>query len=71
MFGEKMEALESEKWFVDSGDGGCLIKWKTRHHLKPGHTHVPEEESKSLKELSVKFLAATEAYLVAHPHVST
>ncbi|KZV57058.1 hypothetical protein F511_05932 [Dorcoceras hygrometricum] len=71
MFREKLDALESEKWFVDSGDGGCIIKWKTRHHLKPGHTHVPQEESKSLNELSITFLTATETYLVAHPHVST
>lgn len=69
MFGEKLESLESEKRFLDSGDGGCIIEWKTRHHLKPGHTHVSEEEIKSLKELSVSFLTATEAYLVAHPDV--
>ncbi|XP_073272516.1 major pollen allergen Bet v 1-D/H-like [Primulina huaijiensis] len=69
IFGEKLEALESEKRFMDSGDGGCIIKWKTKQHLKPGHTHVSVEEIKNLKQLSVSFLSATEAYLVAHPDV--
>ncbi|XP_073132470.1 major pollen allergen Bet v 1-G-like [Henckelia pumila] len=69
IFGEKLEALQSEKRFVDSGDGGCIIKWKTQQHLKPGHTHVSDEEIKSLKQLSVSFLTAAEAYLVAHPDV--
>lgn len=68
MFGENLESLESEKRFLDSGDGGCIIKWKTQQHLKPGHT-VSDEEIKSLIELSVSFLTATEAYLVAHPDV--
>ncbi|KZV30810.1 major allergen Pru ar 1-like [Dorcoceras hygrometricum] len=67
--GEKMDSLHSEQRFVDSGDGGCIIKWKNQHHLKPGHTHISEEEFKDGKEHGQSFFTATEAYLIAHPDV--
>ncbi|KZV22941.1 major allergen Pru ar 1-like [Dorcoceras hygrometricum] len=69
MLGEKLESMYSEKRFVDSGDGGCIIKWKHHLHLKPGHTHVTEEEFKGQNEFSTTFLTAVEAYLLAHPEV--
>ncbi|XP_073272507.1 major allergen Pru av 1-like [Primulina huaijiensis] len=69
MLGEKMESIFSEKWFVDSGNDGCIIKWKHHLHLKPGHTHVSEEEFNGVTEFSTTFLTAAEAYLVAHPDV--
>ncbi|KZV33774.1 major allergen Pru ar 1-like [Dorcoceras hygrometricum] len=69
MLGEKIESLHSNKWFLDSGDGGCILKWKTKLHLKPGHTNVSEEELKAIREQSVAFLKATDEYLLAHPEV--
>ncbi|KZV52234.1 pathogenesis-related protein STH-21-like [Dorcoceras hygrometricum] len=67
--GEKMESLHAEQKFVDSGDGGCIIKMKNHHHLKAGHTHIAEEEFKAAKEHGITFFTATEAYLIAHPDV--
>ncbi|XP_075508113.1 major strawberry allergen Fra a 1-3-like [Primulina tabacum] len=67
--GEKMESLHSEQRFLDSGDGGCIIKWKNHHHLKAGHTHISEEEFKAAREHGITFFTATEAYLIAHPDV--
>ncbi|XP_075512168.1 major pollen allergen Bet v 1-G-like [Primulina tabacum] len=67
--GEKMEKFHSEQKFVDSGDGGCIIKLKNHHHLKAGHTSISEEEFKAAKEHGLTFFTATEAYLVAHPDV--
>ncbi|XP_073135388.1 major pollen allergen Bet v 1-D/H-like [Henckelia pumila] len=67
--GDKVESVHSEHRFVESGDGGCIIKLKNQHHLKAGHSHISEEEFKDAKEHGIKFFTATEAYLVAHPDV--
>ncbi|XP_073148630.1 major pollen allergen Bet v 1-A-like [Henckelia pumila] len=69
MLGEKMESIFSEKQFMASGDGGSILKWKHHLNLKPGHTHVSEEEINGLNEFSMTFLTAAEAYLVTHPDV--
>ncbi|XP_073147924.1 major pollen allergen Car b 1-like [Henckelia pumila] len=66
MFGEKLETIQTEKMFQESGDGGSIIKWKTQLQLKPGYTHVSDEEINSLKQLSISFITETQAYLVAH-----
>ncbi|XP_073148446.1 pathogenesis-related protein STH-2-like [Henckelia pumila] len=70
MLGDNMDSIYSEKRFVASDDdGGCILKWKHHLNLKPGHTHVSQEQIHGLNQFSMAFLTSAEAYLVAHPDV--
>ncbi|GFP83430.1 major allergen pru ar 1 [Phtheirospermum japonicum] len=65
---DKLESIDFDVKFVESGDGGCVIKINGEYHTK-GDAILKDDDIKAGKEKAKGFYIAADEYLFANPNV--
>ncbi|KAL0388316.1 UNVERIFIED_CONTAM: Major allergen Pru ar 1 [Sesamum radiatum] len=68
VLGDKLESVEYEVKFEESGDGGCIVKIMSEYHTK-GDAQLKEEDIKAGKDQATAFYTIADEYLLANPDV--